>query len=143
MLRFPSVTTFARSFTRFPENEILKMTKTKFVCQIRREGFGSSSCTKKNCAKKVFLPSLFVSNQERRFRMTVTTFPVFVKRTPWISYEPPVYIRLKKHIHIRILSISSVCCCIRICVFVKHTPWISCKLPTTTLSCTIYFHVNR
>ena len=27
--------------------------------------------------------------------MTVTTFPVFVKRTPWISYEPPIYIRSK------------------------------------------------
>ena len=31
ILRFPSETTFARSFTRFPENEILKITKTKFV----------------------------------------------------------------------------------------------------------------
>ena len=37
---------------------------------------------------------LFCKNkQERRFRLAVTTFPVFVKRSLWISYKPPEYIR--------------------------------------------------
>ena len=33
------------------------------------------------------------NKQERRFRLAVTTFPVFVKRSLWISYKPPEYIR--------------------------------------------------
>ena len=35
------------------------------------------------------------NKQERRFRLAVTTFPVFVKRSPLISYKPPEYIRCK------------------------------------------------
>ena len=40
------------------------------------------------------------NKQERRFRLAVTTFPVFVKRSPLISYKPPEYIRCKIFVHI-------------------------------------------
>ena len=48
------------------------------------------------------------NKQERRFRLAVTTFPVFVKRSPLISYKPPEYIRCKIYVHI-FVSVCLLC----------------------------------
>ena len=68
-----------------------------FVCQSRRGGFDSpvlkhnKNFVRTDSETKVI--TVVVSKQERRFRLAVTTFPVFVKRTKWILYKPPIYAR--------------------------------------------------
>ena len=75
---------------------LMKKTKTKFfVCQ---KGGEEVSILRHNkiVSEKILRQKskvLLFQKQERRFRLAVTTFPVFVKRTPWISYKPPIYIR--------------------------------------------------